>query len=185
MTNGAFDPTGAVQFDLGRGVVEGGGERMLLVPASLLAEVAHAAGAEAARAIAHAIGTACGERLSTRLGGSEGVTKASVDDIVTQLTGELAVSGVGSMHLERWGRAIVIVVQNCPISDPEAVAEIIGAALVAATDRPVSATALVRDAGGVRVLVTGKDGAERAKQLLAKGSSWGDVLANIQTRGEA
>ena len=43
---GAFDPTNAVQFDLARGVVQGGGERLLVVPASLVAEVAHAAGAD-------------------------------------------------------------------------------------------------------------------------------------------
>jgi hypothetical protein len=184
MAIGAFDPTNAVQFDLARGIVQGGGERMLVIPASVLAEVSHAAGAAASHAIARSIGSACGERVAARFGGAEDVRSASIDDVLSHLAGELAIAGVGTTHLERWGRALVAVFGSCPISDSAAVAELLGAALVAATERPVAALSLGRDAGGVRVLVANKRAVERAKEWLAQGSSWGDVLAKLQARGE-
>ena len=180
-----FDPTRAVAFDLARGVVEGSGERLLVVPATLVAEIAHAAGPAAARAAARAIGEACGTRIAARLGGAERVRAAPIEEVLSHVAGELAVCGLGTVELERWGRALVVAVAYAAFSDDAWVAALVEGAVGAATERTVAARALVREGGRVRVLVTGPTAAERADKLLAEGTAWGEVLAQIQVRGEA
>jgi hypothetical protein len=181
----SFDPTRAVEFDLPRGAVEGSGERLLVVPATLLAELAHQVGGAAAVVAARAIGAACGTRAAARLGGAEGVRAASVEDALSHLAGELAVCGVGALRLERWGRALVVVVEHCAIADDACLEALVEGAIGAAVERDVRAATLAREAGEARVLVASEGAIERAKTGLASGGSWGDVLVRIQARGEA
>ncbi len=185
MTKSSFDPQGAVEFDLPRGVVRGSGDRLLVVPAGVVDDITREAGASAAANVARAIGAACGKRVLSRLDGVGNVLGASIESALSHLAGELAIAGVGALSLERWGRALVAVVDNSAISDNACVAAVVQGAICAATARPVACVALVREENSVRVLVTSGAAALRARGWLAEGVSWGDVLARLQSRGDA
>src|SRR5262249_39709666 len=100
------------------------------------------------------------------------------------LAGELAVAGVGSIRLERWGRALLAVVANAAIGNGAVLASILEGALGEATAREVACAVIAREEGAARVLVGSKAASERAVGWLAEGTPWGDVLARLQ-RGAA
>lgn len=185
MRMGGFEPEGAVEFDLPHGAVRAAGDRLMVVPATLLEEIAVTAGAPAAVTVARAIGTATGQRAALRMGGAEAARGATIETVLSHLTGELALSGVGAAHLERWGRALVLVLANTPVRDDVAVAALVEGALAAVVDRPIATITLTRDAAGVRVLVASASGVLRAKELLERGVAWGEALTKIQARGDA
>src|SRR5580698_7411325 len=97
----SFDATHSIQFDLGRGNVRSGDEQVLLVPANALASLTAVAPAEASQGL----GRALGRRARARL---DDVAEASIEAVVTQLAGEAALAGIGSLSIERWGQALVV-----------------------------------------------------------------------------
>lgn len=190
MHNAPFDPTKAVTFDLAHGHVhlEDAPERVL-VPAKALAQLCAAAGADATRALGRSIGEPMGRRLARRLGETAGAT---IDAVVDHLGGELSLAGLGSLGAERWGRALVLVVDESPLeaSGDALLAAVLEAALAASTGREATCVVLARDAGRVRLLVVGAGGAEKVRSWLGSGTSWGDVLVRLhesaaEPRGEA
>jgi hypothetical protein len=185
--NGArsFDTARAVDFDLARGVVQGSsGERVVLVPASVLDEMMRLLSAPDAARAGRAIGAACGARVAQRLGGADKVRDASIELVLGHLAGELAVAGIGSIRLERWGRALLAVVANAATGNGAVLASILEGALGEATAREVACAVIAREEGAARVLVGRKAAIERAVGWLAEGTPWGDVLARLQ-RGDA
>jgi hypothetical protein len=181
----SFDPARAVDFDLARGTVQGSsGHRVVLVPNAVLDEMIRLLPAPDAARVARAIGVACGARVAERLGGVDEVRAADIELVTGHLAGELAVAGVGAMRLERWGRALVVVLANPAIGNGAALASIVEGALGEATGREVACAVIAREDGSARVLVANKAGIERAVGWLAEGVPWGDVLARLQ-RGEA
>src|SRR5689334_22347123 len=111
-----FDPSQALTFDLAHGLVhlEGAPSR-LLVPADGLLVLARAAGPAAVATFGRSLGDAMGRRVASRLAEAEGVRAATVEVVVEHLGGELALIGLGSLGLERWGRALVMVVDQSPL----------------------------------------------------------------------
>src|SRR5689334_6399623 len=110
MAGPAFDPNGALRFDLTRGAAsDARGARLVVMPAAALEAVERTHG-PAIAALGAELGKACGTRVATRLGGDGGVRNAQLEVVVSHLAGELAIAGIGAVHLERWGRAMVIVV---------------------------------------------------------------------------
>jgi hypothetical protein len=181
--NGArsFDPARAVDFDLTRGAVQGSsGERVVLVPSSVLDEMIRLLAAPDAARVARSIGVACGARVAERLGGTDEVRACSIELVTSHLAGELAVAGIGAIRLERWGRALVVVVANPAIGNGAALASILEGALGEATGRLVACAVIAREEGAARVLVASKAAIERAVGWLAEGVPWGDVLARLQ-----
>lgn len=185
MPRDPFDPDGAVEFDLPRGIVRGAGERLLVVPASLLEEIAASAGAQAAVSVAHAIGAACGQRAAHRMGGVDAARGASVEEAITFLAGELSIAGLGVFGLERWGRALVVAVANAPTRDPGVMAALVEGAVGSISDKPVAALTIAREGDIARVLVASATAVLRAKGLLESGVSWGDALTKLHARGDA
>jgi hypothetical protein len=184
---GAFDPAGAVTFDLGRGRVglEGDGAS-LLVPAAALSALAAAAGPDAAAAFGAATGRAMGLRVATRLGGAGdlgpvAVRSTSLDVVVGEIGGELAIAGLGSLELERWGRALVLCVDGSPLGgDGDALLEAaLAAALEAASGREARVVRLERQGARARLLVTGAGAAPRVRAWLAEGVAWADAIARL------
>jgi hypothetical protein len=174
----SFDSTHAVRFDLALGSVRAGNreERLLLVPSSALDDLILSASAEAVDALARAIGLAIGLRVAGRIGpGPEG----SVEAFVVQLAGECAIAGVGTVALERWGRAMVVLLEHSPL--PTAfLCPLVAAAIEAAAGRAVSCTLLTRDNAVARVLVTSESAAARAREWIASGVAWGEALTRLQ-----
>ena len=192
-----FDPTKAVMFDLAHGLVhlEDAPSR-LLVPAEALAQLARAAGPEASAIFARALGEPLGLRVARRLSGgsggspdappgtppgTEGTRGASIEAVIDHLGGELALAGLGSLSLERWGRAMLLLVDQSPLArdGDDLLAGVLEAALGRAAGRPLRCLVLTHDPVRVRLLVAAEAAAERARGWLREGITWGEVLARL------
>ncbi len=185
MASPSFDPKHAVVFDLARGATHDASKaRLLLVPANALSELVRGNEAQARR-LGQSIGKACGTRVANRLGGGDSVRRASIEAVVTELAGELSVAGVGLVSLERWGKALVVAVENTAVEDDVLLAGIVDGAMSAAVGKQVAGATLVRQGGTARVLIASDATCKRVRELLASGTAWGDILGRLSTGGGA
>jgi hypothetical protein len=173
----SFNPTHAVRFDLPHGAVRSGAEddRLLLVSAAALMDLALAAPSEAVEALGVALGSAVGSRAAARLANP---STASLEDFVTQLAGEVALAGIGVLSVERWGRALVIVLEDSPLLG-SLVAPFVAAALEGASKRKVWGTLIARDQQAARVLVSSERAIDRVRSWIASGVAWGDAITRL------
>jgi hypothetical protein len=148
----------------------------LLVPANALARLVAAASEEALEALGHALGDAIGRRARARL---LDVTQSSIETVVTQLAGEAALAGIGALSVERWGRAIVVLVEGSPLSPP-LLAPLVASTLEATFGRRVWCALLSGEREPARVLVASERGTERVRNWIASGVPWGDALRRLQ-----
>jgi hypothetical protein len=168
-----------VTFDLATGHIRsGGGERLVFVPPSALDDLAGSAGVDPTSRFARAIGAAIGKRVTRELGSFEGVEGASLEAFVSKLAFEIALSGWGSLRIERWGRAMVVAVEHAPVADHRLVAALIEGAIEAAAGRAVHGVPLGGDVA--RVLIVSEKTAERARGWMAEGVGGQDVIARLQ-----
>lgn len=182
MSDIRFDPSKAVTFDLDRGLVQlGGTEPRVLVPAEALSTLCDVAGPTAAAAFGRAVGEAMGERVAERLAGEAGVNGASVGVVVEHVGGELSLGGMGSLSLERWGRALVLVIDRCPLGarGDGLLESVLGGALGRAAGKSVRSLFLGREEARARFLITGDAGLSKVTSLLADGMSWGEALVKL------
>jgi hypothetical protein len=185
MMSPRFDPSYALEFDLGRGQIRmaNAGERVV-IPSDALLALCDGANEEAVRDFGRRLGTEAGRALLGRLGD---VGQASLEGVLEHLGGELALMGLGSLGLERWGTALVLSFSHSPLGAAGDL--LLGSVLEGAAQRTfgrdVVATKLVRDGDHVRFLITGREGADIALGWLSSGVAWGDVLTRLAnaTRG--
>ena len=182
MTDSLFDLAHAVRFDLASGSVRARGQddRLVLLPAKALENLLLYASAESGVALGKALGESIGKRVASRV--SEASTPSSIDDFATILAGEAAVAGIGVVSFERWGRALVVVIERSPLPVP-LLAPLVAAALEAASGRPVQSTLLADEGHSVRVLVASQSGIDRVRGWIGSGISWGDALVKLQGGG--
>ena len=177
MASRPFDPSGAVRFDLRSGSAsDSRGARLVLVPSAALDSL----GVDALEHIGDQIGRACGARIAERLGGDTGVRGAEVEVVIAHLAGELAIAGVGAVHIERWGRALVAIVSNPSIADDGFVGKVLAGAFSAASGRDVVAAPLGRERGEARYFLGTAATSDRVRDLVAGGMGYAEVLATIQ-----
>jgi hypothetical protein len=177
------DTAEKVRFDLESGSVRGGGgERLLLMPSSALEQLGAKAGIDVACGLSRFIGAAIGKSVLTRLGSKDAVRSASLESVVQALASDLAVAGWGAASLERWGRAMVMLVAHPPVAEAQYVAAILEGAVHEATGRDVRCLPLGSAGadGPLRILVAGEGAIGRARGWLAEGVAWGDVLVRLQ-----
>jgi hypothetical protein len=191
------DLTSAVRFDLPGGAVHTTGvglagqtgvaeERAILVPVAALAEALAAAPRDTREHVARAVGGAIGRRAAARFGGIEGVRAASVDDVVESLTAEIALAGFGVLALERWGKALVVVLQAAPEFGSSFFAPLLEAALGAATAWAARAPLTcmhLSDDDGSRFLVARGSSAEQVRMWMSSGVTWAEALRRLQRGG--
>ncbi len=178
-----FDPTHAVRFDLPRGsVTAGANERHVLLTCAALDDLVMIAGPEAAAAVGRSLGSALGNRVASRLGGPSGVGASSVETVLAHLGGELSLAGLGTLAVERWGRALVMVVDRPAVADLGFLASILEGALETASGKPARCISLGRDGTLARALVASDASIERARSWLDEGIAWGEVLVRLQGR---
>jgi len=182
---------GPVDFDLSRGRVDrrasaeakgAADEQVVLIPVSSLAALEKAAGHEVTKQFARSIGVSFGRRVAARLGSADGVAGASLETFVSTLASEIAVSGWGALSLERWGRAMVLVVEHAPSLPAGLFAALLEGAVEAAAAREVHGVALAgerTDGAAPRVLIASAKSAERARRWLVEGASEADVLKRL------
>jgi hypothetical protein len=178
-----------VEFDLPMGRVRLGEEesaRAVVVPAAALLAMARVAGSVAAAELGHAIGGRLGRRVAARLAGAEGVRGSAVERVASELAHELSLVGFGLLSLERWGRALVVAIDDAPASTPAApeddvlLASIVESMFAAASGRELlRAHPLARDGARMRVLLANVAAIERVVAWLAEGSGWGDAIMRL------
>jgi hypothetical protein len=191
---------GPVDFDLSRGRVdrrtaaEGKGEhdeQVVLVPVASLASLEKIAGLEVTKQFARSIGVSFGRRVAAKLGVDDGVAKSSLEGFVSALATEIAVSGWGVLHMERWGRAMVLVVEHAPTLPAGAFAALLEGAVEAAAAREVHAVALAGATGeraegsAARVLIVSAKSAEHARRWLVEGASEADVIRRLHDESKS
>ena len=174
-----FNPSGSVSFDLVRGRVDCGGEHVL-VPADALIDLCRSAGDEAVSDFGRRLGTTVGRRIADRLGDS--AQSASLEGVLEHLGGELAVLGLGSLGLERWGRALVLTIDGGPFGQQldRLLGAVLEGGLQRAFGRDCHAVKLVRDDRQVRFLITSAASASKVNAWLGSGVSYGDALTRLQ-----
>jgi hypothetical protein len=171
MADSSFDAARAVRFDLPSGSVHAAGDaRVALVPIEALAAIGKSGAADD---VARIIGAAIGKRAASHAGGG-----ASVEAFTNALGGELAVAGYGSLAVERWGRALVVVVTKSAV--PESMlATLVASAIGAASRRTVACATLGTDGEETRLLVTNDSAAAKVRAWLGDGVKWGDAIARL------
>jgi len=108
------------------------------------------------------------------------VLGASLDDVVSHLAGELALAGVCSLEVERWGRAMLAVVKNEAVAADAFLCALLASAISEAAGRSVFATFIGRDALLSRFFIGSHKAAQRVRGLVAEGRSYGDIVAMLQ-----
>jgi hypothetical protein len=185
MASPTFDPKHAVVFDLARGATHDASKgRLLLVPAAAVNDLVRGNEASAKR-LGQSIGKTCGARVATRLGGGDSVRRASIEAVVTELAGELSIAGVGLVSLERWGKALVVAVENTSVDDDALLAGIVDGAMSAAVGKTVSGVVLSRQGGAARILIASEATCKRVRELLVGGTAWGEILGRLSAGGGA
>ena len=174
-----FNPSSQVRFDIGRGQVSMDGDTSrLLVPAEALLELCRAAGPEATKSFGRRLGTEIGRRVAARLAG--GPERASLEAVVEHLGGDMALVGLGSLSVERWGAALVFRVRNSPAGSADALlAAVLEGALQRALSRDASLVPLERADGSVRLLVVRAETAQKVRGWLEGGVAWGEALSRL------
>ncbi len=196
MSDAPFDPSGAVSFDLasGRVNVKDSSSRVL-VPAESLCALCEAAGEDATRSLGRAIGESVGRRALQGLVGAQTpndrVNGVTLQRFVEFLAGEFAIAGLGTLGFERWGRAMLVMV-DCSVPHAGLVGAVIEAALESSTGRSMRCVELANQGERKRYLVASASTAERVRGELAAGKAWAEVLVGLhaaessdQARGEA
>jgi hypothetical protein len=163
-----FNPSGSVSFDLVRGRVDCDGEHVLIA-ADALVNLCQAAGDEAISDF--------GRRLGTSLASS-----ATLEEVLDHLGGQLALLGLGSLGLERWGRALVLTIDGGPFG--QQLDRLLGAVLEGALQRGFGrdcrAAKLMRDDQRVRFLIASPSSANKVAEWLGSGLDYGDALTRLQ-----
>jgi hypothetical protein len=176
----SFDPKKAVTFDLPNGQVRlteaSDNERAVIVPAAALATVVAAAGETASRELGRSLGRTLGGRVAGRIGN---VREAKLDDVLGELATELAIVGLGTMAIERWGRALVVAIDRAPIENDPFLAAVVEGMLAAASGRELRTVPLSREGTRLRVLVGNVASIERVVSWLAEGTAWGEALTRL------
>jgi len=177
-----FDASKAVTFDLVRGRVRVGDSAPgVIVPVDVLERLFGAAG-DAAITIWRSLGDAIGARVARRLGGvGAGARSASVESFIDHLSGELSVAGIGSLGAERWGRALLIVLDHCPLgaAGDRLVGSLLSGAISVATSTDTRIVFLAREGDRARFLVAGAAGANKVASWLGSGIGWGEALVRL------
>lgn len=180
MAGPAFDPSGAIRFDIKSGAAsDTGGARLVVVPAAALESLDRTTPGALAH-LGSEIGRGCGARVAARLGGDGEVRAATLEVVVTHLAGELALAGLGVVHLERWGRALVLVVSNPAVNSDGFVGAALSGALAAASGREVAVAPLGHEGTAARYFVGTQQTVVKVRSLLSQGKSWSDVLGVLQ-----
>jgi hypothetical protein len=182
MAVSSFDPTHAVRFDVPRGRVSAGrdDERVILVPTAAMDDIVLSAAPGAVEAFGRGLGAAIGRRAAARIGNPQ---EATLEAFITQLAGEAAISGVGAIGVERWGRALVVVVEGSPLAGT-LLAPVVAAALEAASGRRVWGTLLTRDETTARLFVGSERTTGRVREWIAAGTPWAEAIGKLHG-GEA
>jgi hypothetical protein len=187
MSEPRFDPALALKLDFDQGQVTLRGQGpCLVVPKGALLDLLSNAGEEATSNFGQQLGVEVGRRMMEKLGSS--IEAASIECFVEHLGGELALLGLGTLAIERWGKALVLVIEGAPAGTTGAalVSAVIAGALQRSLSRDTAVIELMKGDNTLRLLVVSSSAGAEVKQWLAEEVPWGSVLTRLHApRGNA
>ena len=186
MHSPGFNPSDAISFDLRRGRVQiAGGTGHVLLPIDAILALLRETQPDVARDLGRNIGTELGQRVAAHLRrharGDGDLNFASATTVVDFLGGELALQGLGSLAVERWGRVLLFIIDDSPLGPDgaEFVAAILEGALQRAFAREVALVGLGYDAEKIRYAAVSPTTAVSVKTLIERDVGWGDIIARL------
>jgi hypothetical protein len=187
MSEPRFDPSLALKLDFGQGQVTLRGQGpCLVVPKGALLDLLSNAGDDATSNFGQQLGTEIGRRMVENLGSS--IDTVSIESFVEHLGGEVALLGLGSLAVERWGHALVLVVDGAPAGETGVAlaSAVIAGALQRALSRDVAVVELMKSDSTVRLVVVSRAIGTEVRQWLSEQVPWGSVLTRLHApRGNA
>jgi pimeloyl-ACP methyl ester carboxylesterase len=181
MASPPFDASKAVTFDLSRGEIrKDDGERRVLISARAITALCQAAGDDATSAFGQSLGESIGAAIAARFERSGGNARGAViESIVEHVAGELAVAGLGTISAERWGRALVLVVDHASAESDKVLVPLLGAIVSRAAKVQARCVRLSREGDRARFLVAGEVGAGKVRDWMNAGVPWGEALVRL------
>lgn len=179
---------GTLAFDLAEGRVHLGGEARVVLPASLVLTIVGAATVEMRETMGRAFGRSIGRVATIRM--KEGdfaaprtLVEADPEAALSELGAAWALAGLGGLGLERWGKALVMTVDQSPFG-PEGddfMALVLASALEEATERRVFVTPLERTRSRLRLFVGNERAVAKIRTEIARDKPWAEVLSRMQS----
>jgi hypothetical protein len=118
VSNIGFDPKGFYEFDLARGAVSTrGGARVIVLSDTVVASLVSAAVETGDLTVLRELGKQIGAQVVASLGGA--VFDDSPEQVLAHTSGWLGVLGWGRLGFERWGQALVAVMEGVPALDED------------------------------------------------------------------
>lgn len=179
------DFRGAIVADLPRGRIETRDRRRLVaLPADWLATLLQHAPATASDALGAALGDTLEPDARAALADSEEPTP---DEVAYALSAALALRGLGTLHIERWGDALALVWHDGPGADAawDALAAATVATLVSRlTGLAVACAPVGREGSALRLLLGSAAVCALARACVEQGEGLPQILARLERGGE-
>lgn len=181
---------GTLSFDLAEGLVRLGGEARVVLPASVVLSIVGAATAEARRGFGRALGESIGHVATIRMREEDfaaplALVDASPEAALSELAAAWALAGLGGLGMERWGRALVMTVDNSPLGreGDELLEVALEGALEAATGRRMHVARIDRSRSQLRFFVGNANAVAKVRSLIARETPWPDALSMLHSDG--
>ncbi|CAN5571966.1 hypothetical protein BH09MYX1_BH09MYX1_29520 [soil metagenome] len=176
----SVDLSHAVTFHLPTGtVLTADDAHAAVVPTSALAELVRSSPTEARSRFGQSVGEGMGKRIAKRVGGAAALMGGDIELVTTHLAAEIALAGLGTLAIERWGRALVFHWSGVAVELSEVLNGILEGALASTSGRNVACILLSAN-GGMRILATNEDAAGRVRGWMDDGVPWAEALTRLQ-----
>ena len=182
MDDTPFDPTSAVTFELESGRVFVKDEtRHALVPLLELRRLCDSAGKVATQGFARMIGKAMAQRMLHSMSkDSAKPSDVSIEEFVSHVGGQFALVGFGTITVETWGSALMLIVQHNELS-VDFVAALLSASIEQLLNEPVECVAVQHQQQTSRLLVTSDASREQVATWYRQGIPWHEMIARLHT----
>lgn len=178
---------GTLSFDLAEGLVRLGGEARILLPASVVLDIVGAATDDVRQAFGRALGVSIGNVAKIRMKEEDfaaplAMVDASPEAALSELAAAWALAGLGALGMERWGRALVMTVDNSPLGreGDEWLESVLEGAFEGATGRRMHVARIERTRNKLRFFVGNARAVLKVRTQLAQNTPWADALAMLQ-----
>lgn len=173
-----------LQVDLAHGTLKAndGAAMLALPPSALQALLAHCP-ESALVALGRALGEGLGNSARSTV---EHVDSTSPEDGLAALGAHLASHGLGSVALERWGDALVLLWRGFPLTGNGAstvLTECASTMVTTFTGALTGAVELESSGAGHRLLLASEATCKAVRSALSAGTPWGQLLARLAPAG--
>lgn len=181
----SVDFRGAIVADLPRGRIETRDRRRLVaLPADWFITLLERASGDAVTALGAQLGQILEPDVRAVL---DGETEPTPDDVAYALSAAMATRGLGTVSIERWGDALVLVWHDPPGKGPnwnEMAAEITASLVARITGLEVACAPIWDGTGDLRLLLSSRAVCEMARERARQGETLPQILMHLESTAE-